>query len=217
MVRGPDAVLDYLARFGWSSGDHELRLSRSELVAAFDWAQCGRGDGKFDPKKFLAIDHDHLKSQHLTPDDEYARRTVPFMRARGLDVTQSDLLRALPSIRERAQTFVQAADLLDPFFREPPVMDEKAAKKFLVKEAAPTLRSLHHLLFEADDWSAAALEARVTAWLDSHQLALKDIGQPARVALTGRTASPSLFEVLAILGQQMSLARLARAATVADG
>ena len=213
----PDAVLDYLARFGWSSGDHEVRLSRSELVAAFDWAQCGRGDGKFDPKKFLAIDHDHLKSAHLTPDAEYARRTVPFLRARELDVTEGEVQRALPSIRERAQTFVQAADLLDPFFREPPVIDDKAAKKFLVKEAAPTLRSLHDVLADADDWSTAALEARVTAWLASHQLALKDIGQPARVALTGRTASPSLFEVLAILGRETSLARLSRAAIVADG
>jgi len=214
----PDAVLDYLARFGWSSGEHEVRLSRTELVAAFDWAQCGRGDGKFDPKKFLAINHDHLKSQHLTPDDEYAQRALPPIHARGLpDVTFDDVKRALPSIRERAQTFVQSADLMDPFFREPPTIDEKAAKKFLVKETSPRLRDLRNVLAESTDWSAAALEARITGWLVDVKLELKDIGQSARVALTGRTASPSLYEVLAILGRDTSLARLSRAATIADG
>lgn len=154
----PDAVLDYLARFGWSSGDREVRLSRDELVAAFDWAQCGRGDGKFDPKKFLAINHDHMKSTHLMPDDEYAHRSVPFLHARGLPhATTSAVRGALPSIRERAQTFVQAAELLDPFFREPPTMDQMAVKEFLVKEAAPKLRGLHDALATSTEWTAAAL------------------------------------------------------------
>jgi glutamyl-tRNA synthetase len=213
----PDAVLDYLARFGWSSGEHEVRLSRDELVAAFDWAQCGRGDGKFDPKKFLAIDHDHLKSPHLTPDDIYAQRTLPFLHARGLpDVGIDRVKRALPSIRERAQTFVQAADLLDPLFREPPVMDDKAVKKFLVAAAAPRLRALHRVLEESSVWDAPSLEARISAWLRDMQLELKDIGQPVRVALTGRTASPSLFEVLDLLGRDVALARLSRAAELAE-
>jgi glutamyl-tRNA synthetase len=214
----PDAVLDYLARFGWSSGEHEVRLSRDELVAAFDWAQCGRGDGKFDSKKFLAINHDHLKSAHLTPDDEYIPRTLTFVHARGLPHASQDVVKhALPSIRERAQTFVQAAELLDPFFREPPTIDDKAAKKFLSSAAAPRLRELHRLLAATADWNAPALEASITGWLQASQLELKDIGQPVRVALTGRTTSPSLFEVLAILGRSTSLARVERAAVYAEG
>jgi glutamyl-tRNA synthetase len=212
----PDAVLDYLARFGWSSGEHEVRFSRDELVAAFDWAQCGRGDGKFDPKKFLAINHDHLKSQHLTSDEEYADRTIPLICARGLSASVDSVKHALPSVRERAQTFVQAADLLDPFFREPPAIEEKAAKKFLVKDAAPKLRALHDVLAGSSEWNAASLEACVTRWLSESNLELKDIGQPTRVALTGRTASPSLFDVLSILGRERSLARLVRATTRAE-
>jgi glutamyl-tRNA synthetase len=213
----PDAVLDYLARFGWSSGEHEVRLSRDELVAAFDWAQCGRGDGKFDPKKFLAIDHDHLKSSHLTSDDEYTERVAPFVRARGLDASRDALERAIPTVRERAQTFVQAADLLDPFFREPPVMDEGSAKKFLVDSAAPRLRELRQVLATVTEWTVSELEARISAWLEESKLQLKQIGQPLRVALTGRTASPSLYEVLALLGRETSLVRLERAATYAEG
>jgi glutamyl-tRNA synthetase len=96
-------------------------------------------------------------------------------------------------------------------------MDEKAAKKFLVKAAAPRLRDLHQFLAVATEWDVSALEASIAAWLEESKLELKDIGQPLRVALTGRTASPSLFEVLAILGRDTSLARLERAAIYADG
>jgi glutamyl-tRNA synthetase len=214
----PDAVLDYLARFGWSSGDREVRLSRDELVASFDWAQCGRGDGKFDPKKFAAINHDHLKSVRLVPDEGYVRGVLPFVHARGLEqATGAAVQSALPAIRDRAQTFVQAADLLDPFLREPPAIDETAARKFLVPGAAARLRDLGDALAGAGDWTEAALEARVTAWLAQHGLALKDVGQPLRVALTGRAASPSLFEVMAILGRNTALARLARGAELAAG
>jgi glutamyl-tRNA synthetase len=213
----PDAVLDYLARFGWSSGEHEVRLSRDELVAAFDWAQCKRGDGKFDAKKFLAINHEHLKSLHLTPESQYTQRALPFLAARGLSsATAEGVRRAIPVIRERAQTFVQAADLLDPLFREPPTMDEKAATKFLVPSAVPKLRDLHHVLSRSSDWTSASLEQDVSSWLAEAKLELKDIGQPVRVALTGRSASPSLFDVLELIGRDVTLARLERAATIAE-
>ncbi len=208
----PDAVLDYLARFGWSSGDREVRMSRGELVDAFDWAQCGRGDGRFDPKKFLAIDHDHLKSTRLMPDEDYARRVVPFLAARGLpDIAATEVNRALHTIRDRAQTFLQAADMLDPFFRDPPELDDAAARKFLVGDAISRLRGLRAALGEVTDWTEAALEQRTVAWLASSAIELKDIGQALRVALTGRAASPGLFQVLAVLGKERSIARLTRA------
>jgi glutamyl-tRNA synthetase len=212
----PDAVLNYLARFGWSHGDQEI-FSKAELVGAFDWAHCGRGDGKFDPKKFLSIDHEHLKSERLVPADEYARRTVPFLSQRGLTVSEDDVKRALYTIRERAQTFVQAAEMLDPFFREPPEMDAKASEKFLVKDAAPRLTALRGALAEVAEWTEAALEAKTTAWVAEQGLEMKAIGQPVRVALTGRTASPGLYQVMSVLGKERSLARLDRAAEIAHG
>jgi glutamyl-tRNA synthetase len=199
----PDAVLDYLARFGWSSGEREIRLSRSELVAA----QCGRGDGKFDPKKFLAINFDHLKSAHLTPAAEYAHRVRPFLHARGLNPPTVDL--AVHAIRDRAQTFVQAADMMDPFFREPPILDE-AARTFLTAESIERLHQLGDALAEVTEWTVPALEVRASVWLAEHGLELKAIGQALRVALTGRIASPSLFHVMHVVGREHSLARLAR-------
>lgn len=210
----PSAVLNYLARFGWSHGDREV-FSKEDLIEAFSWESCGRGDGKFDAKKFLAINHEHLKTERLTSAGQYAKAAVPFLAKRGLTVSEADVTRALYTIRDRATTFVQAADMLDPFFREPPVMDEKAADKFLTKDAAPRLTGFRDALRRAPEWSEAALEASVNAWLAESQLEMKVVGQPVRVALVGRTASPSLFQVLFVLGRDVSLARLTRAAEIA--
>ena len=206
----PDAVLNYLARFGWSHGDQEV-FSRQELVSAFNWEACGRGDGKFDAKKFLDINHQHLKSPALMPDDEYVRRVTPFLLARGIaSPDEARLRRAISLVRERARTFVEAADGLDYFFREPPVIDEKSAQKFLTKEHADKLRGFMDAIAGVDPWEEKALEEKTQAWLLGLGLAIKDVAQPARVALTGRAASPGLFEVLAVLGKGVALERLKR-------
>jgi glutamyl-tRNA synthetase len=211
----PSAVLNYLARFGWSHGDQEV-FSKDELTQAFSWEACGRGDGKFDAKKFLAINHEHLKSEKLMPSDEYATRTLPFLVKAGITgVDAAAVKRALYTIRDRATTFVQAAEMLDPYFREPPVMDDKAVEKFLVKDAAPRITGFRDALAKASEWTEAALEASVHAWLAETGLEMKVVGQPVRVALMGRTASPSLFQVLFVLGRDVSLARLTRAAETA--
>ncbi len=212
----PAAVLNYLARFGWSHGDQEV-FSREELIQAFSWEACGRGDGKFDEKKFISINHEHLKTERLLSASEYAERVLPFLAARGLtDVKKADVERALYTVRERARTFIEAADMLDYFFRAEPVMDEKAQKKFLVKDAAPRLRGFRDALAESADWTEAALEAKANAHLEKAGLQIKDVAQPARVALTGRSASPGLYQVLFVLGREASLARLSRGAEIAD-
>ena len=212
----PNAVLNYLARFGWSFGDQEV-FSKEELIQAFSWESCGRGDGKFDAKKFLSINHEHLKTERLVSSDEYAARTLPFLEKRGIaGVDAASVKRAIYTIRDRATTFAQAAEMLDPFFREPPVMDEKAVEKFLVKDATPRLTGFRDALAKATEWTEPALEASVNGWLAESSLEMKVVGQPVRVALTGRTASPSLFQVLVVLGRDVSIARLTRAAETAQ-
>jgi len=211
----PNAVLNYLARFGWSHGDQEV-FSKEQLVEAFTWEACGRGDGKFDAKKFVSINHAHLKSEALMPEAEYVERVLPFFAEGTTGVDAASVKRALYMIRERATTFPEAASMLDPFFREPPVMDEKASTKFLVKDAAERLRAFRDALGKATEWTEAALEAATNTWLAASGLEMKAIGQPVRVALTGRTASPGLFQVLFVLGRDRALARLGRAAELAD-
>jgi glutamyl-tRNA synthetase len=207
-------LLNYLVRFGWSFGDEEI-FSLADLVDKFSWDRCGPADGKFDAKKLAAIAFEHLKRPELTSDADYADGVLPFLARRGLaSADRSVVLAALPLIRPRAQTFAEAADALDYFFREPPVSDEKAVKKFLTPEKAGRLGELYAVLAAADDFGVKALEAAVGAWLAAQAIELKDVAQPARVALTGRSASPGLYEVLEILGKERALARLDRALAV---
>jgi glutamyl-tRNA synthetase len=212
----PAAVLNYLVRFGWASGDQEV-FSIDELVSKFDWAGCGRGDGKFDAKKFLAVNHDHLKSPVLMPDAAYARNVAPFLAERGIErFDERVLLRALPAIRDRAHTFREAADLLDYLLRDEPVIDEKAAAKAFVGSAVPYLRKMIEVLRACPSWDEASLDLALKEWVARDGIAFKDVAQPARVALTGRSASPSLHQVLAVLGKDASIARLERGALRAE-
>ncbi len=203
----PAAVLNYLARFGWSHGDQEV-FSRDELVAAFDWEHCNKSDGKFDSKKFLAVNHEHLKSVRLTSDAAYAEGTAAALHARGLDVSVEQVASVVSLIRERATTFVDAADRLDFVFREPLAKDPVAAAKFLGGDATARLGELADVIAKVEPWTAHALEEATHAWLAVKGLTIKDVAQSARVAITGRTASPGLFDVIAVLGRERALARL---------
>src|SRR6186713_206407 len=150
----PAAVLNYIVRFGWSFGDQEI-FSRDELVKAFDWERVNRGDGKFDEKKFADTAFEHLKRDDLTPLAEYARTVRPFLAERGLpDPDEAALLRAIPSIRERARTLKEAATALDFYFREPPEVDAKAREKLLGPDQAALLAELATALSPHTDWNA---------------------------------------------------------------
>jgi len=205
----PMAVLNYLVRFGWSHGDEEI-FSRSDLIAKFDFASVGKADGKFDPKKFADVAFEHLKRPDLLAVDRYAAMVRPFLDAIGIhDPDAAKLTRAIPAVRERARSFKEAADMMSYFFRDP-VFDEKAKTKFLTPEHAPKLADLKSLLETVTPWDEKAIDMAFSGWLTAKNLAMKDIAQPARVALTGRTVSPGLYEVLAVLGKDESLARLDR-------
>ncbi len=212
----PMGVLNYLVRFGWSYGDQEI-FSRDELVKLFGWDRVSRADGKFDEKKFADVAFEHLKRPDLTSDDDYAADVKPFLAERGLSVDESLLRAALPLIRERARTLVDAADALDYFFRDVPELDDKAKAKFLVPASAPHLEALGKLFRAAPGWEAEPLEAVLRSYVEEHGLKMKEVAQPARVALTGRTASPPLFDVMVVLGRDRSLARIERAAEIAQG
>lgn len=215
MGYSPMGVLNYLARFGWSHGDQEI-FSRDELIEKFDFADVNRSDGKFDPKKFADVAFEHLKQERLTKIDDYARMVLPFLAELGISSPDENrLLQAIPTVRDRARSLKDAAYAMT-FFFEDPVFDEKAKRRFLTRETAPRLEDLLTLLSRQDDWREQALEERVTAYLDENGLKMKDIAQPARVALSGRSVSPGIYEVLAVLGQEESLERLRHAISIAQ-
>jgi glutamyl-tRNA synthetase len=202
----PDGVLNYLMRLGWSHGDQEI-FTRPELIEKFDWEHVGQTGARFDIKKFQYVQGNHLR---MLPAATLARQVVPFLAKRDLIATADDpqLMAAAPLIAPRATTFVDAADALDYFFRDPPSFDAKARKKFLTEDKLALLDELATLIAPLEPWTAAALEVAVKRWLETEKLELKDVAQAARVALTGRSASPGLFEVMEVLGRERSLARL---------
>ena len=212
----PMGVLNYLARFGWSFGDQEI-FSRDDLIRLFSWDRVGKSDGKFDEKKFADVAFQQLKRPELTPPADYAASVQPFLAARGLAAPdQARLTAAIPTIRERAKTLVEAADLLDFYLREPPEMND-AARALLTPEVAPRLAALRDLFASTEPFLTTELESRAKAWIEGAGLKMKDVAQPMRVALTGRTASPGLFDVMVVLGKDAALARLDRGIRIAQG
>jgi glutamyl-tRNA synthetase len=213
----PMGVLNYLVRFGWSFGDQEI-FSRHELIEKFDWERVNKSDGKFDEKKFADVAFEHLKEERLTGDEDYLRWVLPALEARGVgEISEAKLRAALPLIRERARDLKDAAHHLDFYFRSPPELDEKAASKFLVPAVAEHLEGLARATEKLAEFDAKQAEACFNDYLAQTGLAMKDLAQAVRVALTGRTASPGLWDVMAVLGQKESATRLRDAGVRAKG
>jgi len=213
----PMGVVNYLARFGWSHGDQEI-FSRSDLIDKFDLEHLGRPDGRFDTKKFADVNFEHLKQDALTDLDTYVRHLGPFLDKRGLPAVDPKLLRAaIPTIRERARTLIEAADALDFYLRDRPNYDPAAVKKILVAECVENLEAVAAAIGKIEPFDKATIEVALHALLTERGLPMKAIAQPARVALTGKTASPGLFEVMEVLGRDATIARLRAGIELARG
>ncbi len=205
----PDAVCNYLARLGWSHGDQEI-FSREELIALFDLDAIGKSAGIFDIEKMLWVNSQHLRA--LSPA-ALAAAARPFIEQAGLAVPGDDpwLAKALVTLQERSKTLVELVDQGRFYLSDQIPLDPAAAAKFLQPEIAPALRALHAALMALDEWTVGALERAFQDVIAQHGLKLGKLAQPVRVAMTGTTASPGIFEVLDVLGRERTLARVERA------
>ncbi len=211
----PDAMLNYLVRLGWSHGDQEI-FTKQELVEKFDFEHVGTGGAKYDVKKLTAVQGEHLR---LLEPKRIAELALPFVLERGLAVSAEDprLEKAFASVRLRASTLKDAAERVDFYFRAEPEMDEASVKKFLVQAVAPHLEALESIARTAEPFTEAELEARVNRWMEESGVAMKDFAQAARVALTGRSAAPGLYEIMGVLGRDESARRLERGKQISSG
>ena len=208
----PDSILNYLARLGWSYGDQEI-FTRQELIEKFSWDRVGSAASQYDAKKFLAVQAEHLR---MLSDTALAQQVVAFLNVKGACVKPDHptLLAAIPHVKLRARTLVELADGLFYFVGEV-VFDEKAKKKFLLPPHADHLEQLATLVESIEPFEQQQLHDTIIQWLAEHDLKLKQVAQPARVALTGRTQSPGLFEVMEVLGKKTTVNRLRTGATFA--
>ncbi len=212
----PDALLSYLARFGWSHGDQET-FRRSELIEYFDIANVSSGHGKFDLKKCKAICQKILADEAYTSAEDYLRQLRPFLEARGLQDWDEVLLqRAISLIRPRSATFLECAEALDSFLRDELILDEQAKTKYLTPAVGGQLRELSETLGAVDPFDHATIEHALHEFLQIKNLQIKDIAPSIRVALTGRSSAPGVVDVLHVLGKAASLRRLDLAARIAE-
>jgi glutamyl-tRNA synthetase len=201
----PGALLNYLVRLGWSHGDQEI-FTLEELKQKFDWEHVGATAGVFNPEKLVWLNQQWIKA---TPLPELAKQVRPFLEARGVQqVDEARLASILAPLIERAKTLVEMADQALIFFRAGVELDEAAAKKHLTPEAKPLLAEARALIEAKLGEGAPALEAAFRELATQKGLGLGKLAQPVRVAVTGTTVSPPLFETLVLLGREESLARL---------
>jgi glutamyl-tRNA synthetase len=204
----PDAMLNYLVRLGWSHGDQEF-FTRQELIEVFDLEHIGRSAGVFDPEKLLSLNADHIR---VTPPEKLVAPLKPFLKRRGIEIEDSGLLiKVIETLHARSKTLEEMAEISLFYFAEDIDYEEKAAKKFLKPAAVEALQLLIDQLQKLEDFSEKKLETAFQAVMDQTGLKLGKIAQPVRVALTGRTASPGIFEVTAILGKDRVVSRLQKA------
>jgi glutamyl-tRNA synthetase len=202
----PDALVNYLARLGWSHGDQEL-FSRADLIRHFTLENVGRSAGIFNPEKLEWVNFQYMKA---TPAAELAAMVVPFLERAGLPVPpdRAWLTRVVETLRERAKTLVELAEFCRFYLLDGIEPDAKAAAKHLTPEIAPALADLAAQLSALPRWDAGTIEAAFQKTLVAHGLKLGTLAQPVRVAVTGGTVSPGIYEVLDVLGRDRSLARL---------
>lgn len=206
----PDALINYVMRLGWSHGDQEF-FTREELVEKFNLDNIGTSAGIFDPDKLLALNGEHIKAM---PPEKLAPLLLPYLKDKGYAAEQGPYLTAIiPTLNTRSKTLVEMAEGASFYYEEPITFEEKAAKKFLKPNALEPLKQLQAQLEGLEPFDEANLENAFKAVMAETGLKLGKIAQPVRVALTGKTMSPGIFEVIHVLGRDKSLHRIKAAIT----
>jgi glutamyl-tRNA synthetase len=205
----PDAMVNYLVRLGWSHGDQEL-FTRQELIEKFSWKNVQTSPAVFNPDKLLWLNAEYIKT---SPPDQVAQALVPLLEGAGLKdelraVSADWLAQLVVLVKERAKTLVEMVDWVRPYFGQSVSFDEEAVKKFLTPAMAPILGRLLARFESLPTFSKQEWEDSFKKFVEAEGLKMGQLAQPVRVALTGRTASPGLFEVMEILERERTLFRL---------
>lgn len=209
----PAAMRNYLVRLGWSHDDQEI-FSAEEMIAAFDLPQIGRSPARFDFTKLESLNGHYIRASddadliaameqllpHIAGGQELTSKMTPVLRAK--------LLAAMPGLKERAKTLVELFEASRFLWTSRPIDIADQAKALLTGEAKTLIAALLPELEAVPDWNAATVEAIVRPYAERAGLKLGAVAQPLRAALTGRATSPPIFDVLAVLGREESLARL---------
>lgn len=209
----PQGLRNYLSRLGWSHGDDEI-MSLEDMIAWFDIADVNKGAARFDFAKLEAVNGHWMRA---ADDTELVDRLMverdhlpngAILKAKDDETVRRLLTEAMPGLKERAKTLVELAESAAYLFAERPLAVEEKAEAILSGGGREIVAGLLPRLSAAQEWSAASLESIVRTYAEENELKLGKAAQPLRAALTGRTTSPGVFDVLAVLGRDEALARL---------
>ena len=221
----PEALINYLVRLGWSYGDQEV-FNQEELIKYFSLESIGKAAAVFNPEKLLWLNSEYIKA---APPDRLRELVMPFLLSEGTEglanptvkpgeeLDKEWLEKAILTLTERCRTLVELAKALKYYIAEYVEIDEKARAKFLTQGALPYLKELVEELTAASDWRAAEIEKVFISLTERHNIKLGNVAQPVRVAITGNTVSPGIFEVLEIVGRDKTLKRLKKAMDMISG
>ncbi|MFP3868100.1 MAG: glutamate--tRNA ligase [Desulfobacteraceae bacterium] len=204
----PQALVNYLARLGWSHGDQEI-FSKDELIDYFSLEHVSKSAGVFDADKLLWLNGHYIRE---SADEELARLLRNFLAQQDMATDDLDYLaRVAATLKPRAHTLVEMAEMARFYFQDPRPYDEKAARKFLTPAIRPVLAEIKARLADLPELREDDLNRIFSDVQKQSGLKMVALAQAVRVALTGKTASPGLFEIMDILGKQEVLKRLAAA------
>lgn len=203
----PEAMVNYLARLGWSYGDQEI-FSLDELIEKFSLENVSLSPAVFDLDKLLWLNAHYIRT---LPPEEVAKRLLPFLERRGVEVAlDGKLVEAVKTLQPRARTLEEMADQALFYFLPPASYDEAAAKKFFTPEGLGFLEEFKEELRETP-FDPEGLERAFRDVCQRRGIKTRDAAQATRLALTGGTVSPGLFEIMAILGRDECVRRIERA------
>jgi len=208
----PDALVNYLVRLGWSYGDQEI-FTRDELIQYFSFDKVGKSAAVFNPEKLLWLNSQYIINSSA---EELAEMVVPFLIkekviSEGQTLDKEWLSKAIDTQKERSRTLIELANSLRYYISEDVEYNEKAKIKFLNEKSLPYLIELKDSLVSISDFSALEIEKVFTSIIEKHGIKLGNLAQPVRVAMTGKTESPGIFEVIEIAGKEKTLKRLEKA------
>ena len=204
----PEAVLNYLVRLGWSHGDQEF-FTIPELIEKFSLENIGKSAGVFNPEKLLSLNADHIKA---ASPGRISKSLMPFLAKRNLPAKADEFLeKVIETLQPRSKTLEEMAEGASFYYQEDVIFEQGAGDKFLIPDVLTPIRLLADKMEAMEGFSEHDLETVFKSVMEETGLKLGKIAQPVRVALTGKTASPGIFEIIAILGKDAVLKRLRKA------
>ena len=205
-----EAVVNYLVRLGWSYGDQEI-FTMDELVEKFTLDNVGKSAAVMNPEKLEWLNSHYLRTK---PPEEIAGLLIPLLKEKGIQAELDiKLIKIVEELRQRAKTLNDIAGSLGYFYLDEITYEEKADNKFLTPEILPVLQDITEGLTSLTDFTMDSMKEVFEKVMEEKELKLGKIAQPVRVALTGGTVSPGIFEVMDILGKDEVLKRLNNAAS----